>query len=344
MMALDLQCVTIGTIGSLVKQEQTSSFLLNTFFPSTFNSNAALVRLDTIVPKNELARFVACCVDAKGRLRQDPVTQYMQPAYIKEYNAIEACCDERMIGEPLEGWSTQDRLAAKIAMEQGYQFTAIQNRLEWMAANALLNGGYTISGDGFPAYDTDFGRDTANTYTPALTWDNPLANPKQDIQKMMDLAFIAGRAQPTHIVMGTEAFDAAAGTQPFNDIIRNNGYSVAGIPDFNLAAPVTGGMYRGNWGNVQVWTYSNRYIDEAGVSQEVFDPRAVVVSSAAANGVQGIKTFGRIKNAYYNGNATDVFTFSEIQSLGKAIAVQSEANALVIPRNINATASAIVLP
>jgi hypothetical protein len=53
---------------------------------------------------------------------------------------------------------------ANLQFEMADQIDMLNRRLEWMAAQALVNGTVTITGDGFPTTLVDFGRDSALTH------------------------------------------------------------------------------------------------------------------------------------------------------------------------------------
>jgi hypothetical protein len=140
-------------------------FLLDKFFPNLVVSETEYVSIDIDVGTRRMSPFVSPMVEGKLVEQRRYQTNVFKPAYIKDKRAPDLRKPvRRMIGEHIGGaLSGAEREAANIEFEMTDQIDMIDRRLEWMAAQALLGGTVTITGDGFPTTLVDFGRDAALT-------------------------------------------------------------------------------------------------------------------------------------------------------------------------------------
>ena len=142
-----------------LKRAQT--FLLDKFFPNIVTADSEFVAIDVDVGKRRMAPFVSPLVEGRLVEQRRMQTNTFKPAYIKDKRAPDLRKPiRRMIGERLGGDMTGlEREMADLEAEMTDQIDILTRRLEWMAAQVLMNGTVTITGDGFPTTLIDFSRD-----------------------------------------------------------------------------------------------------------------------------------------------------------------------------------------
>ncbi|MDE2472337.1 MAG: major capsid protein, partial [Bradyrhizobium sp.] len=146
-----------------LKRAQT--FLLDTFFENIVMADSEYVSIDVDVGVRRMAPFVSPLVEGKLVEQRRIQTNTFKPAYIKDKRAPDLRKPvRRMIGERIGGELTgAEREMANLEFEMTDQIDVLTRRMEWMAAQAMLTGTVTISGEGFPTSLVDFGRDPSLT-------------------------------------------------------------------------------------------------------------------------------------------------------------------------------------
>ena len=136
------------------------SFLLDRYFPNIVVSDSEFVSIDIDVGKRRMSPFVSPLVEGKLVESRRYQTNTFKPAYIKDKRAPDLRKPvRRMIGERIGGdIGPEEREMMNLEFEIADQVDMLTRRMEWMAAQALVNGTVTIVGDGFPTAVVDFGR------------------------------------------------------------------------------------------------------------------------------------------------------------------------------------------
>ena len=152
------------------------NFLLDRFFPNIVTSDTEYVSIDVDIGKRRMSPFVSPLVEGKLVEARRMQTNTFKPAYIKDKRAPDLRKPvRRMMGERIGGeLSASEREQANLTFELTDQIDMVNRRLEWMAAQALLTGTVTISGDGFPTTLIEFGRASGLTITlgGGVQWTN----------------------------------------------------------------------------------------------------------------------------------------------------------------------------
>lgn len=332
--------LTVTLAGLVEVKFPIQSFFVNTFFKEVVLSDTKEIAIDKVLHGEQLARFVACCVESKARANPTLSTKYFEPAYLKEKTNLLDCdkLNKRCPGEPINGaWSRDMRFAYWASYAQMQHQEMFQRRFEWMAAQTLAYAKYTVSGEGVPTYVVDFGRNAANTFVPALAWTSPLSTPVKDIQAMTRLVLDGGGFPADILVLGADVYDAIVAHHDVNDIIVNNGFTASKLLNTELAVAIRGAEYKGRWGGangIEVWMYSDKYRDEAGILQDMFPPDGVVVASTkgmygkrAYGGINVLGQFGAVEMYGYQYNSPDL----------QSVFHETLSNALMIAGNPDAT-------
>lgn len=286
------------------------------FFPRTFNSDVEKIMFDEI-DDNEyrLAPFVAPHVQGQVMASKGYETRSFKPAYVKPKHVVDPSRTvTRRAGEaPLGSLSRAARRDAIIADNLRRERQMIENRWDWMACKAVVDGEVVVSGEGYTTVTVDFSRNSglSSTLSGGALWTASTATPLADIQDLRNLAFKLSRAPVTTLIFGVDAF--AAFCDPSHGDVQNllNALYKGNESLFNASNITDGGPFQyqgrlqgtGGLGAIDMWTYSNWYesigdgVDDAagaGVGVPYFDSGTVV---GVGNGLQGVQAFGAIMDA-----------------------------------------------
>lgn len=282
-------------------------FFLNNFFPNQINFETEWIDFDTVDEGRRLAPFVAPTAQGVPVSKDVYDGRRFRPAYIKPKGIIDPSqLISRRAGEQLNGsMSIEDRRDALIADMIRKFRNQIVRRWEWMAAQAVLYSTVTVAGDNYPTSVVNFGRDNSLTATKTGTtaWTNSASTPQEDledmIRKMRDLSGF-GTSQ---VVMGTSAWAAYSKHTSTQDLLetRRGSTSTAEL------GPGTGLPYtfKGTFGDIGVWVYSDKYENDSGVLTPYMDPRDVF--GVSTEGFQGHRCFGAIMDKRAGYRPLDIF-------------------------------------
>ena len=310
-MAIDLYD-TLTLIGVQNRQQTDPLFFLR-FFPEEITFTTEKIAFDEITEdRYVLAPFVAPHVEGRVMARGGFDTRSFKPAYVKPKHDIDINQQfKRRAGEtPVTGTLTpQQRYDATIAENFRAEREMIERRINWMAAQALINGSVVVEGEDYPRVTVDFGRDGDLTEVLAGTarWGESAANPLADLNEKMRLARRLSGGRITDIIMGESAYERFYANAEVKALL-NTQFRIGGTAadatilgmgdndkDAELKAKLVGGQ---SAAVVNIWTYAGFYHErnvDTGVLTEGFylDPDAVV---GVGNRVGGVQTFGAIKD------------------------------------------------
>lgn len=246
-----------------------TNFLLDKFFPNIVMADSEYVAIDVDIGKRRMAPFVSPLVEGKIVEQRRYQTNVYKPPYIKDKRAPDLRKPvRRMIGERFGGeMSGAEREMANLEAEMTDQIDILNRRLEWMAAQALLNGTVTMAGDGFPTVVIDFGRDPSLTVTNAAGAQWTIANitagtasPTTDIEKFQRTILKKSGATVTQLIFTTSAWEGFIA----DPLLKGAIY----YPKLGEAGPIQpgpeiakGGMYKGRWGGYDLWIYNEWCVD-----------------------------------------------------------------------------------
>lgn len=275
------------------------------WFGQELNSTSEKIMFDEIdTNEYRLAPFVAPNVQGRVIRSKGFSTRSFRPAYVKPKHVVDPSRTiTRRAGERLLGELTpQQRMDAIIADNMRVERLMIENRWEWMACRALVDGQVTVSGEDYPTVTVDFNRDPRLTaiLTGAAKWDQATATVLESIRKLRQLSFLLSRAPVNDFVFGLDAWSAFI--QPnhpdVRDLLNNqrngndslfNANNLADGSPFNYQGQIVGS---GGVGKMRLWTYSNYYEDmDTGNAIPYLDAGTVVGLGGA---IQGIRAYGAI--------------------------------------------------
>ncbi|AEY69572.1 major capsid protein [Burkholderia phage vB_BceS_AH2] len=269
-----------------------------TLFPRVITSDREEIVFDQVTDgTRELAPFVAPNVQGRVLREQGYTTKTFRPAYVKPKHVVDPSrAIPRVAGEAIGGeLSLQQRYDAVVAENMRIERIQIENRWEWMAARAIIDGQVTVEGEDYPTVTVDFGRDPSLSMVIAgSTWDNPLKDIEAGRRNVHELA----STTVSRLTFGLDAWDRFTDNGKVRDLLdtRFRGSDT----EYNRAiAEGTPFEYRGTLqgqngiGRLELYTYSQKYKDEDGSLKDMLDPLAVV---GTGPGIDGVRCFGAIRD------------------------------------------------
>lgn len=325
------------------------NFLLDRFFGGVVESDTEEVAIDVDVGLRRMAPFCSPLVEGKLVEQRRYVTNKFKPAYIKDKRAPDLRRPvRRAIGERIGGELTaSEREMVNLEAEMADQVDMVNRRLEWMAASALTTGTITVAGDGFPTTLIDFGRSASLTV--ALTGANKWG------------ATLNAQGRDTNIVAQIDAFGArilkASGAVATDIVFTNSSWArflqAEGVQgaiqyptlavDGNSLNPGSqvkvGAIYKGKWGQYDLWLYNDWYIDAAGVEQPMLPDGMIVMSGPD---LMGTRAFGLIVDPAFNYKPMAYAPKTWLMQDPAQRILMMQSAPLVIPSRVNACLCALV--
>lgn len=348
-MAVDIYTTAeLLEISSNIRQS-TPSFW-STFFTRQINFTTEEIFFDKVsADYRKLAPLVVPNVQGKMMKGVQPYTSLsFKPAYIKIKDGIDPNrVIERRAGERLitGSLSLQQRKDAAIADVLRYHDTLLANRYEWLAAEALIKGSVTLTGDDYPTTTINFQRHNSLTYTltGGAAWTQGTATPLVDIRNARINAQNRSGQTIRRLVFGGTAWDLFSARVDLRaEQDRNFGGKVVEIQrDFDGFEGQEymgryGGMFGGN--AMELWVDRSKYVDETGTEQ-FYMPQNNVVGFAD---IGGIRCFGAIKD--FDANLQPLERFQKMwrqeDPSGEFILTQSAP--LMVPKTPDASFRLIV--
>ena len=291
------------------------------WFPRTINSTTEEIRFD-VQDLNEyrLAPFVAPNVQGRVMRSRGFSVRSFRPAYVKPKHVVDPSrAVPRMAGErPLGSLSLQDRFDAIVADNLRRERLVIENRWDWMACHAIVDGGVTVAGEDYPTVYVDFGRDPSLTtiLAGAAKWDQPTASIMQDIQNSRTRSFNLSRSPVGKLIFGLDAWNAFTQANHPDVQLLLDGLRKGNQANFNSVGVSDGSPYEFQGiiagfqgaGRLELWTYNNQFEQLGPNGTYEFVPyldQGTVVGIGMAT--EGIRFFGAIMDKRASLQALDMF-------------------------------------
>lgn len=341
---------TIDLIQVVPTLKRAQKFLLDRFFPNIKVSDTEYVAIDIDVGLRRMSPFVSPLVQGKLVEQRRYQTNMYKPAYIKDKRAPDLRKPVmRQIGERIGGGELTgaEREMANINFEMADQIDMLDRRLEWMAAQALLFGTVTVKGEGFPTELIDFGRDSSLSIalTGSAQWTAANitagnASPAANIEAWQHQVLKLSGGVCDTLVFTTSSWAAFIQDPTVKGAVFYPKLGEAG--PINPGAQIArGAVYKGKWGQYDLYVYNDWYIDDDNVEQPMLPDGTVVMSGPD---LQGTRAFGQILDPAFNyaGLPYAPKTWVENDPAQRMILMQS--SPLVIPSRVNAGLAATVCP
>lgn len=318
------------------------TFFLGLFFGSIETSETEDIKFDVAKNRPRISPFVSPLKEGKLVESQGYTTQSFSPAYVKDkrvHNPNKAF--KRAIGEKIGGSTTPaNRLAMAITRDLADQQEMLARRKELMAAEVLLTGKSTITGDDYPTVVVDFKRDAALTVvkTAGTKWGDNGVDPLSDVEAWTLLVFQKSGASPTDVVMDVAAWQQYRQSPTFDKLVDKR--RLSDVESIKYAAVIAaGGQFQGRVGNQNIWLFEASYIDESGNEQKFLPTGTVILGSPAIEGVQHHGAIRDVEALF----AQESYTKSWVVEDPSVRLVLMQSAPLVVPYRPNASLSARVL-
>lgn len=344
---MDIAFSTADLVQVVPTLKRPTTFLLDRFFPNVQNPESEYVAIDIEVGKRRMAAFVSPLVQGRLTEARRTETKLFKPAYIKDKRAPDLKRPlKRQIGEKIGGGGLKpgQREMANINYEMQDQIEMIMRRLEWMAAQALLTGQVLIEGEGHPAEIVDFGRDPSLTV--ALTGNNkwgvasnfdaegrdPI--PEKTIEQAQKRLLRLSGAQANDLVFTTSAWECFKNGKNIYGAIFMPKLSDAGNSINPGAQIAPGAVYKGKWGQYDLWLYNEWFVDEDDVEQPMLPDGAVIISGTQ---LDGTRAFGVIEDPKFNYQSMPFAPKTWINEDPAQRMMMMQSAPIVIPTRVNAS-------
>lgn len=342
---------TATLLGTLEEFEPVPNYWLNLAFPGEVRSDDEFIDFGKINHRRKVAPLVVPTAQGKPMYSAAERHFRVKPAYLKPKDAVSAARMIRKvagIGElspnPYGAISPAQRYQAVVTDILREHWEGIQRRWELMAAEAVITGKVTLSGDAYPTTVVDFER--AANHTVVLTggdrWGQTGVSITSNIETWRKRVRDAEFGGPTNrLTVGSNVWEVMRHDDELLELldtqIRNNsGASLnLGIRD-GLDVEFVGKLSS----TLDLYVYSDYYEDEDGNTQPFMSPDDVVLTGP---NIQGVRGFGAILDKGANFAPLPFFPKMFDQEDPSVTFVLSQSAPLMIPLNPNNTLRATVL-
>jgi hypothetical protein len=337
--------------------KRSTNFLLDRFFPNIITADSEFVSIDVDVGKRRIAPFVSPLVEGKLVEQRRMQTNTFKPAYIKDKRAPDLRKPvRRMIGERIGGeMSGAEREMANLESEMTDQIDILTRRLEWMAASALSTGTVTIAGDGFPTVVVDFGRDptltVAKTGGAQWTLANVLtgtASPTGDIEAWQRQILKKSGATVKDLIFTTSSWDGFIADPLLKGAIFYPKLGDSGNAINPGAQIERGAVYKGRWGQYDLWIYNEWYVESGSEGNPQVDKEYPMLTDGtfimSGPDMMGTRAFGQILDPAFNYAALPYAPKTWVTEDPAQRYIMMQSSPIVIPTRVNAALSASVCP
>lgn len=343
---------TVSLVGLVPNLMTSQNWILDRFFPNIETSNDEYVAIDVDVGLRRMAPFCSPLVEGKLVESRRYQTDKFKPAYIKDKRAPDLRKPiRRQIGERIGGeFTPAEREMLNIQFEMSDQIDILNRRLEWMGCSALSTGTVTIKGDGFPTTVVDFGRDASLTVALSGSdkWPTSLAagatntQPSDDIENWQTLVLQKSGAAPTDLVFTNKSWKAFR----LDTTIKDNAIVFPALSPFGNqidagARVQKGAVYKGRWGQFDLWLYNDWFIDpDTGIETPMLADGSVIMSGAD---LMGTRAFGAIMDPAFNYGPMAYAPKSWLKEDPAQRFLMMQSSPIVIPSRVNAALCATVV-
>lgn len=273
-----------------------------------------------------------------------------KPAYVKPKSAIDInMILPRQPGEALGAGSLtnaqrRDRVLAHLLLKHRSMH---ENRWEWLASKALIDGGVMIESADYPATFVDFGRNPAHTMT--SNWSAvgyTLMDMIADLRK-------GQRLVADNSVSGTIVRDYIFGGEAWDLFVKVGGkelFGKEGLMDTSIRGSETsitrlwddveGVQYMGELsglngaGRMRIWVNTQKFRNEKNQDEFLMDQKAVL---GISNAVDGVRCFGAIADGKAGYKALDYFPKMWEEQDPSVEYLLTQGAPLMVPSDPNAT-------
>lgn len=264
------------------------SFLLDTFCGASEVFPTESIDIDFVKGKKKMAPFVAKYKNGIQIERNVVATKNYEPAKIQPKRVLTVeTLEKRLAGEALYSGRTPAQRAAELLVRDLRELKdMVDRRKEWIVAQTLFTGKYVAEvhtdADNYYEEEFDYGHTLQTTIeTTNLKWtvaNAESSTPIDDLQAMAErIATNSGR-YPTIVVMGGEALKGFLASKQVKEYFDIHRYNFGQIEPSIKSTQVQyiGRLLRPN---VEIYTYAESYLDEAGEMHKFVPENKVVIAN-----------------------------------------------------------------
>jgi hypothetical protein len=335
-------------VGVVQNLKLAQSWLLDKFFRNMIAEESEFVSIDVDVGKRRMSPFCSPLVEGKLVESRRFQTNTFKPPYIKDKRAPDLRKPvRRMIGERIGGeFPPEVREEMNLEFELNDQIDMLTRRLEWMAAQVLLTGTLTVSGEGFPTTVIDFGRDGSLTIalTGGAQWTAAnitagTANPTGNIETWQTQILKSSGAVATDIVFTPKAWNGFKLDPALKGAIVFPALGESGNVVNPGAQIQRGAVFKGRWGQYDLWLYNDWYVDDNNVEQPMLPDGSLIISGPD---LQGTRAFGQIIDPKFNYGALPFAPKTWLVDDPAQRFLMMQSAPIIIPSRVNAALAATV--
>lgn len=281
-----------------------------------------------------------------------------RPAYIKTKDVIDPLAPltkrpglERSMLNDSTITPMQRRELIRLAMVT-QQIAAIERRWEWMAAKGIIDAGYVVEGEEYPAVELDFLRDPNLTVvkTSGSYWGDTGVSIVDDIQEWIDTMFeVQFGGFPNRLTIGSKVWSVMRKDEEFlkhldTTVKGGNITYERGLIGADRVVKVgemsVGG---GSGATIEIYLYRDTFVNDQGVEELYLQPNELVFTSSPDR-INGIQCFGAIIDPYANYQSLPIFARNYMTHDDPVLEWMLQQSApLMVPINPNATMKATVV-
>lgn len=324
------------------------NYFRNLLVSSVFTSTEEYIDFMKITSQRKLAPLVIPTAQGRPIFSEAAAAARVKPAYLKPKDPISPSrALKKRPGEnifaptQLSPYARYLQILGDIMREHR---ESIENRLEWLCAQAALYGKVTLEGPDYPTTIVDFERDPSHTITlsgAGVVWSDPDAPIVDMLNTWVEKVRRAPFGGPVNrVTLGKNVVG------PFlknKQVLETRNLLVRGT-DGVPAQTIRTGDYSEmifRLGNLEVWTTSDWYnAPEGGGVQEYMNPNGVLLSGPNLNMVE---CYGAILDVDAQLQALPVFPKQWKNEDPSVVYVMHQSAPLQVPVNPNNTLFATVL-
>jgi len=339
--------VTIFDTATLMGVQQNlkplNTYWLDLLFPQVQTFDTQFIDFDVVEGGRRIAPFVSPSVQGKVMKNEGFETRRFTPAYLKPKHVVEPNqVFKRMAGETYGGsMSPAQRYEAAVAANMLKERDMITRRLEVMAAEAILGGQVTVTGDNYPTQVIEFGRAAGQTVvkTAGTKWSDAGVDIIADIDTWVNQTQLLSGYAPTRITVTPDVWAVMRVNAGVKDALDTTYRGGAATLDRGVGSGQPF-QYKGMLGaSLELYVYNDIYENDAGSNVALMPSGSVVLTSS---GVEGVRAYGAIQDLG-SLQAVEMFPKMWAQEDPSVIFTMTQSAPLTIPTRPNATLKATVL-
>lgn len=276
-------------MAAAMRQETKSGrFLLDTLFSRVETHDTETIDIDIIKGKRRMAPFQTPRVEGKLVEKLGFTTNSYKPAYVKPKKVLEASeiVDNRGAGQNVYAMQTpQQRAGIKLAEELNELEEMISRREEWMCAQQLVNGYVDVVGDGVN-YRIDLNLDANHKIVLAGSdmWTDDNATPNDDLAVWARLISKDAGLSANTLIGNSLTIGTYLKHPTVKDALNTRRIDLGLLKPEDLGDGVSYfGQIAVDGKVLEVYSYDEWYVDDAGNEQSMIPDGQVVLTSTKAD-------------------------------------------------------------